>query len=92
MVRPASNAGAAGVAVLQSADDLAWYARSLAEGWARIPEGTLSMQSGVIPLPQPPAARLILEPYINPDRCACVILLRFLCFFGYSGKGPHPGA
>ena len=46
------------------------YARALAESWHRMPAGTLSAPHEMIPMPWPPVNSFMLEPYINPHRCA----------------------
>ena len=55
---------------MDTPQDLAWYARALRDRWARIPAGALSAMPMAVELPRYPPPQLVVEPYIETDRCA----------------------
>lgn len=67
-VKPASDGCSTGVAKLSSAADLSAYVAAVHDGAPRLLPGTLStLKSGVVEMPVPPPARLLLEPFIETD-------------------------
>ena len=66
LIKPQADGCSAGVARLQSADELAAYLAALSEQQPVLPAGTLAHQSGAIELPVH-ADQLILEPFIVTD-------------------------
>ena len=67
-IKPGGGGLRRGVARLDTAADLAWYARALREQWARIPAGALSAVQPTVEMPRYPPLQLIVEPYIETDR------------------------
>ena len=72
-MKPVADGDGAGVARIDSAADLAAYARALVARAGAIPEGVLSTPQprGLVPMPTAPPADFIVEPFIQADRCAC---------------------
>lgn len=67
-IKPGGGGLRRGVARIDTARDLAWYARGVRDCWARIPSGALSVPQALIEMPRYPPMHLIVEPYIETDR------------------------
>lgn len=68
-IKPAGVGGGAGVARIDSAQDLAQYAAYLRQRRLAIPALTLSWDNPDLPLPAQQPSQFLIEPYIPADRC-----------------------
>ena len=67
-IKPAGGGLRRGVARLDTATDLAWYARAVRDRWARIPPGALSTPQPPVEMPRYQPLQLVVEPYIETGR------------------------
>ncbi|MBI4022713.1 hypothetical protein HY375_00935 [Candidatus Berkelbacteria bacterium] len=67
IVKPIGDGCSAGVVRLYTSDDLATYARLLAEGVVRIPAETLHRQTSIVEMPAQLPPTLLFEKFIETD-------------------------